>query len=171
MKGEDLLNYVWSHQPDGYRFVVLRKGKLWADSPVPPTTPSIIMPEKLMQAKDGDLYWCPNVFSERERRKRSCLPSRVMYQDLDEVHPSECPIQPEVYWETSPGRWQGLWILDGLMEPEEFSAYNRALNRACQADPGTWNLTRLLRVPGSWNAKRDCRVGSATVRKSLPAVA
>jgi hypothetical protein len=89
------------------------------------------------------------------------LPSRVMYQDLDEATPIECPLFPTLWWETSPGRYQAIWVLDVMMEPIDFAAYNRAMNRACNADPGTWDLTRLLRVPGSHNNKRDCLVSAA----------
>jgi hypothetical protein len=114
----------------------------------------------------GDLYFCPNVFRTAQRRKQLALPSRLMYQDLDESDPRELPLEPELWWETSPDRFQAIWVLDQVVEPEELSQLNRALNRACHADPGTWNLTRLLRVPGSWNAKRGCRVSCARGRAS-----
>lgn len=159
MQGKEFLHHVWSHQPEGWASLVYR--------------PS---PEQWMEfyfrfphdwgrvAKlptDGDLYFCPNLFSQKGRKKEWTLPSRVMYQDLDEVTPIECPIFPTLWWATSPDRHQAVWFTDQFMEPVEFSAMNRALNRACNADPGTWNLTRLLRVPGSNNMKRECTVSPA----------
>lgn len=158
MQGKEFLQYVWSLQPDGYATLVYRKGTEWLEFHFhfPNDWDSVApLPEV------GDLYFCPNLFSEPARKKELALPSRVMYQDLDEVRPDDCPIYPSLYWETSFGRWQGIWIADAYMEPVEFSAMNRALNRACQADPGTWNLTRLLRVPGSHNQKRSCDVSPA----------
>jgi hypothetical protein len=163
MHGEKLLNFLWSHQPVGYRFVVMRKAHRWENAVIPPTSSEIKITRGTLDMRDADLYFCPNVFSQDIRQKQYCLPSRVMYQDLDWADPRELPdhLQPEVWWETSPGRYQAAWILEDYLEPLEFSRYNRALNRACEADPGTWNLTRLLRVPGSWNFKRDCMVSTA----------
>ena len=166
MEGAEFLQFVWGHQPEGYAVLVHRdeSGK-WRESSFyyKGQQLSLIVPS------GGDLYWCPNLFSQPERKKEYCLPSRVMYQDLDEAHPNECPLKPELWWETSRGRYQAAWILDEFMEPDEFSSYNKALNRACHADPGTWNLTRLLRVPGSWNEKRGCQVGRAYKRLELVA--
>jgi hypothetical protein len=156
--GASFLRHVWSHQPDGYKFVVYRKGRFWREACISPEDTadfSLVLPTS------GDLYFTPNVFSEPLRQRQYCLPSRVMYQDLDEVSPGECPLYPDLSWETSLGRYQGLWILESPIEPAEFAALNRGLNRACGADPGTWNLTRVLRVPGSYNGKRRCRVSAA----------
>jgi hypothetical protein len=167
LKGSDFLNYVWSHQPDGHFFVVMRKDSEWRDVVLELKGDDSVtmgyMPE------NADLYFCPNAFASAERQKQHCLPSRVMYQDLDEALPGDCPIHPDLWWETSPDRYQGLWILDQHVEPLEFASLNKALNRACNADPGTWNLTRLLRVPGSWNEKRGCYVSEAFVHE--PALA
>lgn len=160
MEGEAFLNFVWGLQPSGHLFLVQRKGR-WAElSITSDELPCQISPYILHDVK-ADLYFCPNAFASAERHKEQCLPSRVMYQDLDEARPDECPIHPDVWWETSPFRYQGLWILDDELEPQQLASLNKALNRACNADPGTWNLTRLLRVPGSYNSKRDCPVGPA----------
>lgn len=160
MKGAAFLKHVWQQQPLGYHFVIYRVNGRWHEK-------CIGLDEfyhlNLVMPATGDMYFAPNVFSEPIRQKEYCLPSRVMYQDLDEVEPVECPLYPDLSWETSIGRWQGLWMLEGqAIEPPEFAALNRGLNRACGADPGTWNLTRVLRVPGSWNGKRGCRVSGAT---------
>jgi len=161
MHGANFLRHVWSHQPEGYHFVIYRGNGRWHESCL---SPQDIEDFGLIMPKTGDLYFAPNVFSEPIRQKQYCLPSRVMYQDLDEVTPEDCPLYPDLSWETSLGRYQGLWILDSVIEPVEFAGLNRGLNRACGADPGTWNLTRVLRVPGSWNGKRGCRVSGARVK-------
>jgi hypothetical protein len=167
MKGSAFLRSVWSHQPSGYHFVIYRDGKTWLEKCVKPDQEfEILLPQR------GDLYFCPNAFSTPIRQKQYVLPSRVMYQDLDEADPRDAPLPPDLWWETSLGRWQALWFLSGpAVEPLEFAALNRGLNRACGADPGTWNLTRVLRVPGSWNAKRSCRVSSAYSSDLLKVVA
>lgn len=160
MEGDAFLNYVWGLQPRGHVFLVRRLGKLWQELPIDlGAGREVALGSKHLNR--GDLYFCPNAFSSPARRKEGCLPSRLMYQDLDESEPQSLPVIPELWWETSPGRYQAVWILDREVEPVELAQLNRALNRVCHADPGTWNLTRLLRVPGSWNAKRGCRVSRA----------
>lgn len=160
MEGDAFLNYIWGLQPQGWVFLVRRLSSLWQELPISfDDGYQISLGTKHLNR--GDLYFCPNAFASKDRRKQVALPSRLMYQDLDESDPRECPIVPELWWETSPGRFQAIWVLDQVVEPEELQQLNRALNRACHADPGTWNLTRLLRVPGSWNAKRGCRVSRA----------
>lgn len=170
MEGADFLQYVWSLQPAGWRFLAWRHEDLWAELPIGMVRhpkKRVALPGPAMN--DGDLYFCPNSFGDKVRQKHLCLPGRIMYQDLDESDPRQLPLQPELWWETSPGRFQALWVLDQAVEPLELAQLNRALNRACHADPGTWNLTRLLRVPGSWNGKRGCRVSRAY--ESVQAVA
>lgn len=158
MEGPAFLNYIWNMQPRGIFYLVQRVGDSWVEHEVD-FTQSINVDFKM--PKDGDLYFCPNAFEAGGRKKSLCLPGRLMYQDLDESDPRELALHPELWWETSPGRYQAVWVLDREIEPEELQQLNRALNRASHADPGTWNLTRLLRVPGSWNAKRGCRVSRA----------
>ena len=168
MEGEAFLNFVWGHQPAGWVFLARRRRGLWQELPIDLALHGEVMVRgSTLRDEKSDLYFCPNAFALAERHKEHCLPSRVMYQDLDEVSPDECPIHPDVWWETSPFRYQGLWILDEALEPDELAALNKALNRACNADPGTWNLTRLLRVPGSHNAKRGCEVGEAEAKLVL----
>jgi hypothetical protein len=160
MEGDAFLNYVWGFQPRGWVFLARRLSSLWQELPVDlKISPEVALRKKYLNR--GDLYFCPNVFRGPQRRKQLTLPSRLMYQDLDESDPRELPLEPELWWETSPDRFQAVWVLDQAVEPVELAQLNRALNRACHADPGTWNLTRLLRVPGSWNAKRGCRVSPA----------
>lgn len=170
LEGEAFLNYIWGLQPAGWRFVAWRNRKTggWYELPLGMIRNKAKVGRIAGEwSGAGDLYFCPNSFSAAKRWKSLALPSRLMYQDLDESPPSECPLQPELWWETSPGRWQAIWVLDRFVEPQELQQLNRALNRACHADPGTWNLTRLLRVPGSWNAKRECRVSRAYGKNEL----
>jgi hypothetical protein len=165
MQGVAFLRHVWQHQPHGYAFLVYRRDSVWVEKCV-----RVGQDFEVVMPKRGDFYFSPNVFSQPIRQRQYCLPSRVMYQDLDEVRPSECPLRPDLWWETSIERYQALWLLEDHIEPAGFGALNRGLNRACGADPGTWNLTRVLRVPGSWNGKRSCRVSGAS-SKALLAVA
>jgi len=163
VEGDAFLNHIWGLQPRGWVFMSRRMGGrsgVWQELPI-----DLAVHDRVQlgakHLNNGDLYFCPNSFSANVRRKHLCLPSRLMYQDLDEADPQDLPVAPELWWETSPGRYQALWVLDQPIEPVELAQLNRALNRACHADPGTWNLTRMLRVPGSWNEKRGVRVSRA----------
>src|SRR4051794_32538088 len=101
LKGKDFLDYLWSKQQQGYVCMVYKpRPDEWLDFYV--KTP-VNWRGVAELPTDGDLYFCPNVFTSKSRRKEVVLPSRVMYQDLDEVTPLECPIFPTMWWETSPG--------------------------------------------------------------------
>jgi hypothetical protein len=157
--GKEFLEEVWSRQREGFACLAYRPndGK-WREY-------LFHYPREWDRVDDlpddGDLYFCPNTFEDAVRQKELTLPSIWLYQDLDEITPLECPMFPTLWWETSPARYQGMWLLDSHMKRARHERLNRALNRASNADPGTWNLTRMLRVPGSWNGKRDCWVSQA----------
>lgn len=163
MQGTEFLQYVWRYQPLGQAALTIKgDAEDWEQGTIDlPEVPAIDL-----SLEHYALYFCPNTF-KGHRRKRDTLPSRWLYQDLDEIHPYSCPLRPTLWWETSPARYQGLWLLDDHLHPDDLAPLNKALNRACGADPGTWNLTRLLRVPGSWNGKRDCRVSEAHVEEHV----
>lgn len=159
--GFKFLYEVWSYQPDGFFCTTIRplKGKqeapfidLWfmkRDGKFHAQFDKEIFLDK----RPYDWYWAPCGFSDVTRKKKTCLPSRVMFADLDWVPPHEVPMTPAFSWETSPGKWQCIWFSSEFLEPVEFDMVNKALNRACGADPGTWNRNRILRVPGSDHLK------------------
>jgi len=100
-------------------------------------------------------YWCPLPFSQPIRKKEFVVRSRFLWQDLDYVNPKHLDkeIQPTVAWESSPGRFQGLWELDKNYSPHEVEPVNKALAYYIGADRGGWDLTQVLRVPGTKNLK------------------
>jgi hypothetical protein len=61
---------------------------------------------------DYDLYFCPNAFSEPSRKKRHALRSKVGWCDIDDSDPDDYEPVPSIVWETSPGRFQGVWLWD-----------------------------------------------------------
>jgi RepB DNA-primase N-terminal domain len=158
-QGIDFLHMLWSKQPRSNGICAMAykdEEDLWQEVRTRFNTGGVL---ELPEGK-WSTYFCPNLFTRR-RQKDMTLPGRWLYQDLDEVWPDECSIKPTLWWETSPGRFQALWLLTHALVPQELASLNKALNRSCGADPGTWNLTRMLRVPGSWNGKRGCKVSPA----------
>lgn len=174
MRGTEFLDFVWSHQySEGVAAIAVMEEEdgEWHESTFDlrkstgmgelVTGLDEFFPAGWMDYRGNwATYFCPNLFFRR-RKKEQCMPGSWLYQDLDDVSPSSCPIKPTLWWETSPGRYQALWLMEEALPPAELAPLNKALNRACGADKGTWNLTRMLRVPGTPSGKRDCWVSEA----------
>lgn len=104
--------------------------------------------------KRSDLYFSPNTFEpSRPRSPEYVCPGRMLYADLDEVDPRDLEIGPTLMWESSPGRFQALWLLDRVLPPHVLSKLGRALVYAVDADRDSWALNKVLRIPGTVNHK------------------
>src|SRR5207245_2868924 len=80
----------------------------WEEISVSPTGRFKEIPDLTEQP---DWYFAPCLFTG-SRRKEHALPSRLLYADLDETDPSGLDLRPSIAWETSHGRYQGIWLLD-----------------------------------------------------------
>lgn len=98
---------------------------------------------------DRDLYWCPHGYRRPRRRKEDAVLPSMLWADLDEVDPRKMDLKPTVAWESSPGRYAALWLIDKTMTEE----LNQRLTYSAGADRGGWDLTQVLRVPGTRNYK------------------
>ena len=105
----------------------------------------------------ADLYFCPVVFSKNKRRKENALPTNILWADLDPVHPDSCLVRPSIAWESSPGRYQALWLLNQEVDPEEAAQLSKRIAYGDGGDKGGWDLTQVLRIPGSKNFKYKSR--------------
>lgn len=105
---------------------------------------------KEMGEDNCDLYWCPHGFSKARRLKRYAVPPYLLWADIDEVDLSTIPLKPSVAWESSPGRYAGLWTLDKVLDDDDF---NKKWTYHIGADKGGWDLTQVLRIPGTRNHK------------------
>ncbi|MCZ4273375.1 DNA-primase RepB domain-containing protein [Maritalea porphyrae] len=103
---------------------------------------------------DFNLYFCPNPFSKDRRKKEFARPSRFGWCDIDESDPRNYRPQPSLLWETSPRRYQGLWLWDGWHSVQEAEGYSKSLAELHGGDSG-WTITKMLRVPGSVNHKPE----------------
>jgi hypothetical protein len=108
-------------------------------------------------AKRGHNVWFGvNLLSLPKRLKANCVPSNIVWADLDTCIPDVVEIPPQCVIESSPGRFQAIWRLDQKIEPEEAEelAKKIAYKYADQgADKSGHDLTQLLRVPGTLNFK------------------
>jgi hypothetical protein len=106
-------------------------------------------------SKSNDLYFCPLPFNGRKRDRNAVIRTHFLWQDLDYANPDylDKTVTPTIAWESSPGRFQGLWRLDKHYDPSEIEELNRSLSRFTGADKGGWDLTQVLRIPGTHNNK------------------
>jgi len=110
------------------------------------------------------LYFCPLPFKIPRRRKKNVKGSKYLWSDLDEVDISSLPIKPSIYWESSPGRYQGLWELDRFIPPKQAEELSKELAYTLGADKSGWDLTQVLRIPGTKNHKYE---GSPSVGETI----
>lgn len=161
------LSNIWNKQckPGEYVFLSFRdpnkkKGN-WIDVPIKYTGRASIRKavKDLMDQYSPnkyDWYWCPLPFKGSKRNKDLVTRSKFLWQDLDYADPKKFKDQtlyPTIYWESSPGRFHGLWELDNQYEIKEVETLNRDLAYEVDADKGGWDLTQVLRVPGTKNHK------------------
>lgn len=129
----------------------------------PDDRPEIL--EHMIAHVDDDLYWCPMLFSENKRRTEVAREEYCLWADLDEADPRKIDKRwrPSVAWETSPGRYQALWLLEDpeaedLYGASQRGADNQRMTLMVDADPSGWDTTQLLRLPGWTNHKAQYEV-------------
>lgn len=109
---------------------------------------------RLRLPQQDNLYFAPGLFTEQRRLKKVAAHGRWLYADLDEVDPSTLSdLPPTLAWETSPGRYQALWLLKRALPPRALSRLNQKLTYFTGADRNGWSLTKVLRVPGTLSTK------------------
>lgn len=162
----DLFDLAWREQK-GYVCLSLRNAQLTKDHPDYWRDMIFSWPKgrnKLLHAIDDatkagrDVYWSPAVYASPQRAKDGVI-GRVhtLWADLDEVDPKTLApqLKPTAAWESSPGRFQALWLLDKPLSPQEQTNLNQRLTYAIGADKGGWDLTQVLRTPGTRNYKYE----------------
>lgn len=107
--------------------------------------------------KDQNIYFCPLAFHGRKRRRINALPSRLLWADLDDAHPRDCQVVPNIAWESSPKRFAALWTLTEYREGSALEQLNKACTYANGGDRAGWDLTQVLRVPGTRNYKYQAK--------------
>jgi hypothetical protein len=114
--------------------------------------------------KQYNVYFCVSLLKVLDRKKSACLPSRVLWADLDEINPvhtsSEEQVEngigslpPTIIIRSSPGRWQAYWRVTPRVEPFYAEDYSRRIAYFVGADKSGWDMTQLLRVPFTQNFK------------------
>lgn len=167
-----VLGKIWGQDRDGFVFLphipgtadtVEKRKRSWKENRAfawPEEKAAILA--HLEAHTDDDLYFTPNLFSSKKRLENYAEPERVLYADLDPVDPSGLEQRPTIAWETSPGRYQGIWMLDRPRVGASWAGKeNHRLSMAIGADPSGWDTTQVLRVPGRENHKPSYRESAA----------
>lgn len=105
--------------------------------------------------EDHDVYFCPHLFSRRQRTKENVSVTPNAWADLDLCPPNEMLVEPTLVVRSSPGRTQALWRLTDATpaEAEDVSKRIAYFHADKGADRSGWDLTQLLRVPYTHNFK------------------
>ena len=105
-----------------------------------------------------DTYYCSQVFASRKRNKDNVQQAPNAWADLDTCHPDILLVKPTISLETSPERYQALWVFDKPIQAESAEEVSRRIayyHADDGADRSGWDLTQLLRVPFTTNLKYD----------------
>ena len=105
---------------------------------------------------ETNVYFCPNLFNKPRRIKENVISTPSAWSDLDRCNPANLLVRPSVVLESSPNRYQGFWLFDDEVEPEDAEDISRRIayyHKEDGADISGWDLTQLLRVPKSINFK------------------
>lgn len=141
---------VFADQPIGLVFISWKRDGEWHDKSFDTVEEAQAFVDT---CENADLYFSPTTYSKPQRKKENVLPSRWLWQDLDEVNPNTITPKPTMAWETSPGRYQALWRLNRTYAVSEIEALNKRLANDTNADHGSWILTKVLRIPDTHNYK------------------
>ena len=157
-----LLGKIWQLPPDltgrlyGNLTFRPRDPTRMIDRFVPLDTPSEIEEVLHEFSREGyDQYFCPNPLTQRRRKVEYVAPTRLAWCDIDEADPHVFEPAPSIIWETSPGRYQGLWFWDEPHDSIEAQEISKALTYNHGGDKGGHAPNKLLRLPGSLNHKPE----------------
>ena len=99
-----------------------------------------------------DLYLSFTPTGGKERKKPNAQDTYIIAQDIDGV-PIPADLPPSYYWETSPNKYQGVWVLDNKVNPQEHEILCRKLVKKYGFDHCGVDIVHLYRIPGTVNHK------------------
>lgn len=99
-----------------------------------------------------DLYLSFTPTGGKERKKTNAQDTYIIAQDIDGA-PIPTDLPPSYYWETSPNKYQGVWVLDNKVNPQEHEILCRKLVKKYGFDPCGVDIVHLYRIPSTVNHK------------------
>lgn len=103
-----------------------------------------------------NVWFCPHLFDRKARKKEYVSVTPCSWSDLDTCQPDELLLDPTVLIESSPGRWQALWMYERPIDSDDAENVSQRIaykHADAGADRSGWDLTQLLRMPYTYNYK------------------
>lgn len=123
--------------------------------------------EYLLSHTQHDVYWSVSLFEYPIRQEGYAMDEYALWADLDEADPHGIDDHPPtIAWESSPGRYQALWLAQRGAAAFTGASWpgkeNQKLTYHVGADPSGWDTVQLLRIPGWENHKPEYRSKEGT---------
>ena len=100
---------------------------------------------------DYNVFMCYAPIEGEDRLLENAKPTRFLVADIDGAKiPEEFP--PSYYWETSPNKYQGLWISDKVIAPKDYEVLAHAMVKKFKFDSAS-DIVHLYRIPTTINHK------------------
>ena len=100
---------------------------------------------------DYNVFMCYAPIEGDDRLLENAKPTRFLVADIDGAEiPKEFP--PSYYWETSPNKYQGLWISDKVIASKDYEVLAHAMVKKFKFDSAS-DIVHLYRIPTTVNHK------------------
>lgn len=100
---------------------------------------------------DFNVFMCYAPIEGDDRLLENAKPTRFLVADIDGADiPEEFP--PSYYWETSPNKYQGLWISDKVIASKDYEVLAHAMVKKFKFDSAS-DIVHLYRIPTTINHK------------------
>lgn len=100
---------------------------------------------------DYNVFMCYAPIDGDDRLLENAKPTRFLVADIDGAEiPKEFP--PSYYWETSPNKYQGLWVSDKVIAPKDYEVLAHAMVKKFKFDSAS-DIVHFYRIPTTVNHK------------------
>lgn len=100
---------------------------------------------------DYNVFMCYAPIEGDNRLLENAKPTRFLVADIDGAEIPE-EFKPSYYWETSPNKYQGLWISDKVIAPRDYEVLAHAMVKKFKFDSAS-DIVHLYRIPTTINHK------------------
>jgi hypothetical protein len=103
-----------------------------------------------------NVWFCPQLLSAKRRIKENVVLCPNAWADLDHCPPEKMLVEPSILMQSSPQRYQALWLFEDAQNPivaKDISRRIAYFHAVDGCDKSGYDLTQLLRVPYTYNKK------------------
>ena len=106
-----------------------------------------------LNAQGAGVFYSVNATDGKGRKASNITGIRAIWQDDDDGFQGNYPLAPSVTIQTSPNKFQRLWLVKGDMTPTQHKDLMSVMVRDYGADNNARDIARLLRLPGFYHMK------------------